>query len=265
MKKSFLLTLMGFLLGLGAPLGALFLLWFSPHPALQLPYFIVEEWRDHLFFFCYMLAGTSFAFGLFGFFLGRSADIIEEHNRRLSLLATQDELTGLGNHRFLHETFKIEFRKHLDERKPLSCLMMDLDHFKKVNDTWGHPFGDYVLKHFAALVKKSIRSGDLAARYGGEEFLCILPHCDPQEALDVAERIRRETEKYPFTNGEKLMKVTVSIGTATSLGRSDHSYHHLVGLADQALYEAKHKGRNRVVQAPPVRMRKLSAAQKSRA
>ena len=253
MKKSFLFTLAGLLFGLGAPLGALLLLWFSPHPALQLPYFIVEEWRDHLFFFCYMLAGTSLAFGLFGFFLGRSADIIESTNRRLALLATEDELTGLGNHRFLHETFKVEFRKHLDERKPLSCLMMDLDRFKRVNDTYGHPFGDYVLKHFAALVKKSIRSGDLATRYGGEEFLCILPHCDAKEARQVAERICRDTEKYPFTNGQKLVKVTVSIGTATSLGRSDHSYHHLVGLADQALYEAKRKGRNRVVQSATAR------------
>src|SRR5579863_5753915 len=139
MKKSLRFTLAGLLLGLGAPLGALLLLWFSPHPVLQLPYFILEEWRENLFFFSYMLVGTSLVFGLFGFLLGRSADIIQERNRLLSLQATQDGLTGLGNHRFLHETFNIEFRKHVKERRPLSCLLMDLDHFKRVNDAYGHP------------------------------------------------------------------------------------------------------------------------------
>jgi diguanylate cyclase (GGDEF)-like protein len=258
MRKIFLYTILGVLLGIGAPLGALCLLWFSPHPALQLPYFIMEEWRDHFFFFYYMLAGTSLAFGLFGFFLGHSADIIEAHNRHLALLATEDELTGLGNHRFLHETFKVEFRRHLKEREPLSCLMMDLDHFKKVNDTYGHPFGDFVLKHFAALVKKSIRTGDFASRYGGEEFLCILPHCDREEAFEVAERIRTQTEKYLFTNGDKPVKVTVSIGTATCWGREDRSYHQLIASADRALYQAKRKGRNRVVQVFLARPKKLS-------
>lgn len=248
MRKSYSFALFGFLLGILAPLGAILLLWFSPHPRLQLPDFIAEEWRDNLFFFVYMLVGTSGVFALFGFFIGRQEDSLLHENLQLSDEVLTDPLTGLGNHRFLHEAFKIEFRRHLSTRQPLSCFMMDLDRFKNVNDSYGHPFGDYVLRHFAALVKKSIRQGDTATRYGGEEFLCILPNCDAQEALAVAERIRRGTEDYPFMHDEKRVRITVSVGTVTGYQRSGSSYRNLIVLADQALYEAKRRGRNRVVQ-----------------
>lgn len=240
--------LAGVLAGAGAPLGALFILWLSPHPAFRLPDFILEEWRDHLFFLNYMLVGTSSAFGLFGYLLGRNTDRLMEKNRELSSEVLTDSLTGLGNHRFLHDVFKVEFRRHLDTRRPISCLMMDLDHFKRVNDAYGHPFGDYVLKHFAGLVKRSIRQGDTASRYGGEEFLCILPNCDMEEARAVAERIRKETESYPFMNNKKPVRVTVSVGTVTGYQRSGANYRNLIVLADQALYEAKRRGRNKVVQ-----------------
>ena len=248
MRKSYLFSFFGFLFGVGAPLGAILLLWFSPHPTLRLPYFIVEEWDDHIFFFTYMLVGTSLAFASFGFILGRQADQLLNRNRILSDEVLTDPLTGLGNHRFLHESFQIEFRKHMTTRNPLSCFMMDLDHFKKVNDTYGHPFGDTVLKHFAELVKKSIRQGDTATRYGGEEFLCILPNCDKEEARAVAERIRRATEAYPFLHEGKRVKVTVSLGTVTGYQRTGTNYRNLIVLADQALYGAKRRGRNRVVQ-----------------
>lgn len=248
MRKSYLFAFLGLVFGVCAPLGAILLLWFSPHPVLRLPYFIEEEWQDHLFFFTYMLVGTSLAFAVFGFLLGRNADELLGRNKVLSDEVLTDPLTGLGNHRFLHETFQIEFRNHLTTRAPLSCFMMDLDHFKKVNDTYGHPFGDTVLKHFAGLVKKSIREGDTATRYGGEEFLCILPNCGMEEALTVAERIRHATECFPFTHEGKKVKVTVSVGTVTGYQRTGASYHHLIELADQALYKAKGHGRNRVIQ-----------------
>lgn len=248
MRKSFLFSIVGLVLGVCAPSGALLLLWFSPHPALSLPYFIVVEWRDHAFFFTYMLTGSVLSFGLFGYFLGRGRDVVEAHNRHLALLATQDELTGLGNHRFLHETLKVEFRRHLSEHLPISCLMLDLDHFKKVNDAYGHPFGDYVLRHFAALLKRCVRDGDVATRYGGEEFLCILPHCGPQEAREVAQRIRQETERCDFLDGEKRVPITVSVGVATSQAHGARGYHQLIELSDQALYRAKRQGRNKVVQ-----------------
>jgi diguanylate cyclase (GGDEF)-like protein len=240
--------LAGALAGAGAPLGAVLILWLSPHPTLRLPDFLLEEWRDHLFFLNYMLVGSSSAFGLFGYLLGRHTDRLLERNRELSSEVLTDSLTGLGNHRYLHDVFKIEFRRHLDTRRPISCLMMDLDHFKRVNDTCGHPFGDHVLKQFAHLVKRSVRHGDTACRYGGEEFLCVLPHCDAEEAWVVAERIRKETRAFPFLHGKKRVKVTVSVGTVTGYPRSGTHYRGLIDRADQALYEAKRRGRDKVVQ-----------------
>ncbi len=249
MRRSLLFALIGMVLGLGAPIGALALLWFFPHPPFELPDFIANEWREHFFFFAYMLVGTIFVFAVFGFFTGRDEDRVLKRNRRLTDQVLTDPLTGLGNHRFLHESFFVEFRKHVTSRQPISCLMMDLDHFKAVNDTYGHPFGDHVLTHFAKIIKQSIRQGDTATRYGGEEFLCILPNCDIKEARMVAERIRRKTEIYPFVQGTHKVKVTVSIGTVTSYESSGVNYKHLIDLADQALYEAKRRGRNRVIQS----------------
>lgn len=244
-QQTVLFTLLGILLGLGAPLGALALLWFSPHPNLRLPSFIVDEWRDHLFFFTYMLAGTSLSFGLFGFFLGRNADIIWHQNRRLTDQVLTDPLTGLGNHRFLHEAFQTETRRRSATLKPLSCLMMDLDHFKRVNDTYGHPFGDVVLQGLARLIQEGLRPGDRAARYGGEEFLCLLPDCDAAAAQAVAERIRSLVAGHLFHRGTEKIPVTISIGTATELSPSA-DYQKLIEKADQALYQAKRNGRNRV-------------------
>lgn len=247
MRKSFLYMFAGAALGVTVPLGALGLLWLSPHPALQLPHFLVGEWKDHLFFFTYMLAGSTLSFGVFGFFLGRDSDIIEDQNRHLELLADRDELTGLGNHRLLHKVFKAEYVRHLASLKPISCLMMDLDHFKKINDTYGHIFGDCVLKDFARLMENSLRKGDVATRYGGEEFLCVLPDCSRKKAREVAERIRRRAQKKAFLQDEIEAWVTVSVGAVTSYGVA-MDYPKLIALADQALYQAKRRGRNRVVQ-----------------
>jgi len=248
-RQSLVFALAGIFLGLGAPLGALALLWFSPHPNLQLPSFIVDEWRDHLFFFTYMLMGTSLSFGLFGFFLGRHADAIWHQNRRLSDQVLTDPLTGLGNHRFLHEAFQTETQKQASSGKPLSCLMMDLDHFKRVNDSYGHPFGDMVLTGLADRIREGIRPGDSAARYGGEEFLCLLPDCDQPGARAVAERIRRLVEANPFQKDGQAVPVTVSIGCATREKPLAGGYQTLIEAADQALYSAKKKGRNRVESA----------------
>ena len=245
LKKSVLFTLVGFFLGLGAPLGALGLLWFSPHPSLQLPFFITEEWRDHLFFFSYMLGGTCLAFSIFGFILGREEDLIRDKNQKLSLLATKDALTGLANHRHLQEVLHREFHKTLGGGPTLSCLMMDLDFFKKVNDSNGHPFGDEVLKHFAGVIQGCVREFDMAARYGGEEFFCLLPACGKDEALQVAERIRDQMAHFAFAGKNGPLKVTVSIGVVTS-GPETRTPEALLEQADQALYEAKHQGRDRV-------------------
>jgi diguanylate cyclase (GGDEF)-like protein len=125
--------------------------------------------------------------------------------------------------------------------------MMDLDHFKRINDSCGHPYGDYILERFAAILKRSVREGDLSARYGGEEFLVILPDCDKSEVRTVGERIRRVTEGEVFTHGKKPVPLTVSLGAATSYESSGLNYRQLIALADRALYDAKENGRNQLI------------------
>jgi diguanylate cyclase (GGDEF)-like protein len=247
MKKSFFFSFLGFLLGTGAPLGILVArLILTPLPLSE---FFHREWAEHDFFYLYMLLGTCLVFSMFGLIVGRDEDRLLKKNKSLSTEVLTDPLTGLGNHRFLHDTFKIEFRRHLSSHEPISCLMLDLDHFKRINDTYGHPFGDYVLRHFAVILKKNIREGDTAARYGGEEFLGILPNCDKDQAYRVAERIRKATERHLFLHKNKRVQLTVSLGAVTSYDSSGLNYRQLIALSDRALYEAKGKGRNQVVQA----------------
>lgn len=253
MKKSILYMLIGVLLGLGAPLGAALIHILLGDLSLGL--FWKEEWARYSFFYIYTTLGTCTAFGLFGYILGGKADDLIWKEIRLSKDVLTDPLTSLGNHRFLHETFKVEFRRHVTSRLPISCVMLDLDHFKKINDTYGHPFGDYVLKHFAAIMRKCVREGDTLSRYGGEEFLCILPNCDQDQVRIVAERIRKATERHLFTNKNHRVQLTVSLGAVTSYESSGLNYRHLIALSDRALYEAKGKGRNRLVQTS-IRMAK---------
>ncbi len=262
MKKSYFFALVGLALGAGAPVGAFLLRCVTPTFPFSL--FYRQEMVEHGFFYIYMLVGTCLVFSIFGFFIGRSEDLLIHKDVILSKEVLTDPLTGLGNHRFLHDTFKVEFRRHVTSRQPISCLMLDLDHFKVINDTYGHPFGDYVLKQFAGLVKRSIRVDDVAARYGGEEFLCILPNCDQDQARTVAERIRRETERHSFSHGGKKVKVTVSLGAVTSYESSGLNYRQLIALSDQALYEAKKKGRNQVVQTTLQMMKKYARRKSSK-
>lgn len=198
MKKSFTFALWGFAFGLGAPLGALWMLWIGAGFDQAFYDFFRTQWILNHFFYSYMLVGTCSVFSAFGSILGSYADKL--HSKNLILLAqTQtDPLTGLGNHRYLHEAFHHQYQNRKSDSEPLSCLMMDLDFFKKVNDSYGHPFGDKVLKSFAESVKMTLRPGDVAVRYGGEEFVCLLPNCGQEEAVKVAERIREAVEKARF-------------------------------------------------------------------
>jgi diguanylate cyclase (GGDEF)-like protein len=262
MKKILLYTLIGLALGLWAPLGVLLTLWFSPHAVLEIPDFIAGALKKHLFFFIFTLSAASSFFSIFGFFLGRRTDAMATHNRRLTHEVLTDPLTGLGNHRFLHERFKHEFRKHRTNHEPISCLMMDLDHFKRINDTCGHPYGDYVLERFSMVLRKSIRERDMAARYGGEEFLVILPNCDKEEVQAVAERIRLGTKRLRFTHRKKKVPLTVSLGSVTCYESSGFNYRQLIALSDRALYDAKEKGRNRLIQTT-LRIAKKYLDQKS--
>ncbi|HTA75741.1 MAG TPA: GGDEF domain-containing protein [bacterium] len=245
MKKSVAFGWFGFGLGLGAPLGAFIFLWALESFSTDFQSFFQTQWQSHHFFYQYMLIGTCVFFSLFGYFVGKYVDIVRKENRVLFTETQTDPLTGLGNHRYLHEAFKNQYQNRKSDSEAISCLMMDLDFFKRVNDTYGHLFGDEVLKAFSVLIKNTIRPGDIAARFGGEEFVCILPNCKKEEAIKVAERIREVMEKNVLYFKKTPVKITVSVGVATHDGKVTQ-YQDLIRLADRALYQAKENGRNKV-------------------
>ena len=160
-------------------------------------------------------------------------------------LALTDHLTGLQNRRSLFELGRVEFARAHRMNRPFCCMMLDLDHFKQINDKYGHPVGDQVLKEFARRCKSSVREIDLVGRYGGEELVILLPETDRKTSVLVAERLRASIAATPITVADLEIPVTVSIGVAT---KDEHTTHleALMARADQAMYIAKHKGRNRV-------------------
>ena len=165
-------------------------------------------------------------------------------NRQLEALATQDGLTGLKNHRAFQERLAMEMERARRYGFPLSVALLDVDHFKQYNDTFGHPAGDLVLQTVAAHLTASVREADLVARYGGEEFVLILPHTQAADALIVAERCRKaiETADWP------ARPVTASVGVAT-LVPAMTAQAELIVAADEALYCSKRGGRNRITAA----------------
>ncbi|MFL5319203.1 MAG: diguanylate cyclase [Myxococcaceae bacterium] len=178
---------------------------------------------------------------------------LDRKREELLALSRTDPLTGLFNRRYFEERLGMEFARSNRYRAPLSCLMMDVDHFKKVNDSYGHPFGDRVLQAVATVATGTLRDVDLLARYGGEEFIALLPETGPQEAHRVAERVREGIEALVFdwksTEGAKSkVKVTASLGVATFPVPSIDSSESLLRAADDCLYAAKQAGRNRVKQ-----------------
>ncbi len=175
-------------------------------------------------------------------------DRIQQANRRLEQLAITDPLTGIYNRRYFFERLEQEVARSIRYGTPLSCLMMDVDDFKKLNDRWGHLTGDSVLREIARRIQQSIRRVDIPARYGGEEFVLLLPQTDLAGAVVEAERIRKTVADTPFPDLPKEIRVTVSIGVAT-LSDDIRSAEELVRSADDALYKAKSEGKNRCVTA----------------
>jgi two-component system cell cycle response regulator len=163
-------------------------------------------------------------------------------------LAITDSLTGLHNRRYMESHLGTLVDEAAARGKPLSLLIMDIDYFKSINDSFGHDAGDDVLREFATRVRKSIRGIDLACRYGGEEFVVVMPETDMAVAAVVAERIRRRIacESFPIQKGSGAIDVTISIGIAGLAAAAD-SAETILKRADQALYRAKRDGRNRVV------------------
>ena len=176
---------------------------------------------------------------------------LEEANRKLDVISRTDELTALPNRRDMLRTIDNEIQRVSRTRKPFCFIFIDIDHFKNVNDTYGHACGDEVLKHVASTIRNLLRKYDVLARYGGEEFLTLLPETDLEGARTVAERFRKTIEDANVIFGKNTIKVTITLGVA--------EYDHALGadrsiqLADRALYEGKETGRNKVIAWNPER------------
>jgi two-component system cell cycle response regulator len=167
---------------------------------------------------------------------------------RSMALAVTDSLTGIYNRNYLEAHLENVVRRSVMSDKPVSMLLLDLDHFKAVNDTYGHATGDDVLREFAGCIQRVIRSIDLAARFGGEEFVVLMPETSAADAAGVAERLRIATEEMalPVQGSDAVINVTTSIGVCSSLGKDDTGAE-MIRRSDEALYAAKNAGRNRVV------------------
>jgi len=161
-------------------------------------------------------------------------------NATLVELSVTDKLTGLKNRRFFQEKLEEQLSNYEKSASPFSLFILDIDHFKKVNDTFGHQVGDEVLAQLAQLLKNQARSLDIVARYGGEEFVVILPETDQNEAKAIAEQLRQAVEQAKWQTG----RITVSVGIATAIKTDNETT--ILQRADKALYASKENGRNHV-------------------
>ncbi len=171
---------------------------------------------------------------------------LESANDQLAVLSRTDRLTGLNNRGHWEECLRNEFSRCLRTRQPASLVMFDIDHFKKVNDTYGHQAGDEVIRVVAGVLIESIRGTDIGGRYGGEEFGVILPATSAADGHVVAERIRTRIENTPVTHEQQTIAFTVSLGIA-DFSQEMAGHAEWLSHADQALYQAKEGGRNRTV------------------
>ncbi len=175
-------------------------------------------------------------------------------------LTIMDELTELFNFRYFRNKLSDELRRADRYRQRFSILMMDLDHFKKINDVYGHQTGNIVLRELSGIIKQCVRDVDIVARYGGEEFVVILPQTGDNDAMIIAERIRSTVQNSFFSNaqGQRDIQMTISIGVA-SYPDGVKTLEQLIEKADKALYEAKSNGRNRVQYANTMKTKLIDA------
>jgi len=180
--------------------------------------------------------------------LKRETRKLQEMLVRVEELANVDSLTGLFNRRRFEAVLATEFKRSVRHKLPLSCLVLDIDHFKAVNDSFGHAAGDDVLKSTVKLIRENIRDIDTAARWGGEEFIVLAPNTYKENAFTVAERIRSAMSSQSFTSAQGK-KITISIGIAGLPDSSIQTMEQLIHSADLSLYEAKKRGRDQVIVA----------------
>jgi diguanylate cyclase (GGDEF)-like protein len=175
-------------------------------------------------------------------------DPCEEHFQRVMFeRSVRDPLTGLFNRKYFLEQADAILARGMTQGLSIAVLMLDIDHFKRINDTHGHEVGDDVLREVAAVLRHSTRVDDLVARYGGEEFVAILPVAAPDQATERAERIRRNLASRRIVSGHLLVRITASIGLAIAPAGHPRPAAKLISVADDSLYQAKRTGRDRVV------------------
>lgn len=230
-QKRFVRAAQGGVISLVAPLG-----WFL------LNLFVFSDARcQSVLLYAYMIGGSCLAFGLFGYIIGSK----EDESLRLSLL---DHNTGIFNARYFHMRMAQEFGTALRNDFPLSLIFIDIDHFKKVNDRFGHPTGDLVLKTVAQEITAMVRTGDVTARVGGEEFAVLLPNTDCDQAFATAERIRKRIKENPIVlPSRETVSITISAGVICRKLFPEHHVTELFELADKALFRAKNMGRDKVL------------------
>ncbi len=226
----------GFILALAAPLGWLLIQWLAGRDPFSPEHF------DYLLY-AYMTITTAVVFTGLGCVIGRREQLITG-------LALTDSLTALYNKRYYKNRLEQEFERFRRQGILMSVVQIGLDHFKNINDTWGHQAGDEVLRNLGALLLANCRKNEVAARVGGEEMSVIVCDSSEDQAYQLAERLRKEIESARITWDGKLLKITASFGVACS-NSSDGNAWELYRNADQALYRAKEEGRNRTcVYAP---------------
>jgi diguanylate cyclase (GGDEF)-like protein/PAS domain S-box-containing protein len=180
--------------------------------------------------------------------VGIAEDITDKKQMETELqrLATTDVLTQSSNRRHFFDCAHREFEQARHQGTPLAFLLLDIDDFKVINDSYGHQEGDNVLQRLAESGRATLRRGDVFGRVGGEEFAAVFPGCAPDMAMQVAERLQREIQRLSFSHGDQTFGITVSQGL-TSLTAEDESIDSLFARADAAMYQAKHQGKNRIV------------------
>lgn len=171
---------------------------------------------------------------------------LRQENEKLKLLVTTDPLTGLFNYRYFQEILSSEMQRSNRTGRPTCLIMIDLDHFKSVNDKWGHEAGNLALKTAARVFKQELRQFDIVCRYGGEEFALILPQTALPIAVNVAERVRLCLEKTPVDFEGTIFKLTASFGVGIYQQENDFTRESFVDEVDQFMYQAKLQGRNQV-------------------
>jgi diguanylate cyclase (GGDEF)-like protein len=166
-------------------------------------------------------------------------------NDKLREMAMRDGLTGLYNHTFLLELFQREVQKENGQNRSIAFLMIDIDYFKNINDTYGHMMGDVVIRKLSDMLTDSVRANDIVGRYGGEEFGIVLSNVTKVQVLEICDRIRRNIEQHIFEVNGIRISITVSIGVCIKEPESKVSKNDIIKIADRALYEAKKSGRNK--------------------